>query len=284
MKRISIVSLVGLFLLLSSWVDVHPQSALIRLSPDGSLLIAEKAGVTGPRILQPDNDLELLSRSLPVRIIRSSSPSWAGEPIITRGGRGRVRSWSSSSPGDFQVAAMIRKYAQEHGVDPGLVRLVVQKESGFNTQAVSPKGAMGLMQLMPGTASLLGVQDPFDPEQNIAGGVRYLKLCLQRFNNNLCLALAAYNAGPENVARYQGLPPFAETQNYVASIMREYTGKDVPVPATFGAPPPPSAPSPSPAAELKIRPAGLQPLYVGGQGRLSIIQARKAKIITIVPQ
>ncbi len=97
-------------------------------------------------------------------------------------------------------------------MDPKLVRLVVQKESNFNPQAVSPKGAMGLMQLMPGTASLLGVQDPFNPAQNIDGGVRYLKQCLERFDNNVCLALAAYNCRTGKCGQISGRASFCRDQ------------------------------------------------------------------------
>ena len=97
---------------------------------------------------------------------------------------------------DPQVARLIEKYARKHGVDPKLVQAMIRQESGFNPMAVSPKGAMGLMQLMPETAAALGVEDPFDLEQNIKGGVHFLKICLNKFDQNLPLALAAYNAGP----------------------------------------------------------------------------------------
>jgi soluble lytic murein transglycosylase-like protein len=122
---------------------------------------------------------------------------------------------------------VIKKYAQEYGVDEHLIWAVIRQESGFNPGAVSPKGAMGLMQLMPGTAALMGVSNPFDVDQNIAGGVKYLEQCLSQFNQNVPLALAAYNAGPANVVKYQGCPPFAETRNYVASILQAYAGEPI---------------------------------------------------------
>jgi hypothetical protein len=123
-----------------------------------------------------------------------------------------------------ELEPAVKKYAAQHGVDEDLVWAVMSHESGFNSQAVSPKGAMGLMQLMPGTASLMGVTDPFDPEQNIAGGIKYLELCLSQFNQDIALALAAYNAGPQNVAKYQGCPPFPETRQYVAAVLQTYSG------------------------------------------------------------
>ncbi len=110
-------------------------------------------------------------------------------------------------------------------LDPDLVNSVIHAESGFNVRAVSPKGARGLMQLMPSTASQLGVSDSFDPEANVAGGSRYLRELLERYNFDLVKALAAYNAGPERVEQYQGVPPFRETHNYVARIVHEYNKK-----------------------------------------------------------
>jgi soluble lytic murein transglycosylase-like protein len=117
---------------------------------------------------------------------------------------------------------VIKKYADQYDVDQDLVWAVIRQESGFNAYAVSPKGAMGLMQLMPGTAAMLGVADAFDVEQNIAGGIKYLERCLSQFNQDVGLALAAYNAGPDNVVKYQGCPPFAETRHYVASVLSAY--------------------------------------------------------------
>ena len=110
-------------------------------------------------------------------------------------------------------------------LDPDLVNSVIHAESGFNTHAVSPKGARGLMQLMPGTASQLGVNDSFDPQANVTGGSRYLRELLERYDFDLVKALAAYNAGPERVEQYRGVPPFRETRAYVARIVHEYNTK-----------------------------------------------------------
>ncbi len=108
--------------------------------------------------------------------------------------------------------------ARQFDLDPALVRAVIHAESGFNPRARSQKGAMGLMQLMPGTARMLGVPDASDPVHNIRGGVRYLAGLLARFKNDVTLATAAYNAGPEAVQKYAGVPPYAETQVYVQRV------------------------------------------------------------------
>ncbi|MBF0159874.1 MAG: lytic transglycosylase domain-containing protein [Magnetococcales bacterium] len=116
---------------------------------------------------------------------------------------------------------MVQQVAHDEGVDAALLTAVVANESSFNPRAVSHKGAMGLMQLMPGTASDLGVRNPFDPEENLRGGARYLRAMLERFNN-LRLALAAYNAGPNHVVQYQGVPPFEETRRYINRVLYHY--------------------------------------------------------------
>jgi len=113
---------------------------------------------------------------------------------------------------------LIDHHARANDLNPVLVRAVIETESAFNPRARSHVGAMGLMQLMPGTARDLGVTDPFDPEDNIRGGTKYLRSLLDRFDNNVELALAAYNAGPGAVERYDGVPPYRETRNYVAKI------------------------------------------------------------------
>lgn len=115
--------------------------------------------------------------------------------------------------------------SKNSGIDRDFLESVIRHESAFNPKAVSPKGARGLMQLMPGTADQLGVKDSFDPGQNIQGGTTYLKQLLELYNGDAQKALAAYNAGPHRVQKYRGVPPYRETRAYVAGIIREYNRK-----------------------------------------------------------
>ncbi len=122
---------------------------------------------------------------------------------------------------------VINTISDRHHIDPDLINSVIHAESGFNPRAVSPKGARGLMQLMPQTASQLGVSNAFDPRSNVEGGTRYLSELLQRYNFDLIKALAAYNAGPQRVEQYRGVPPYFETHAYVAKIVREFNRKKI---------------------------------------------------------
>jgi soluble lytic murein transglycosylase-like protein len=118
-----------------------------------------------------------------------------------------------------QINQLVQQNADIWQVDPALIKSVIANESSFNANATSPVGAQGLMQLMPETAASLGVKDPYDPAQNVAGGTRYLRGLLDRFKGDTRLAVAAYNAGPNAVEKYGDVPPYAETQNYVKNVL-----------------------------------------------------------------
>jgi len=117
---------------------------------------------------------------------------------------------------------IIIQVSSRHQVDPALVKAIIMAESGYNPKAISKKGAKGLMQLMPSTAQALGVEDIFNPKQNISGGVRYFKQLVNKFDGDITLALAAYNAGSRNVRQYQGIPPFKSTQYYIEKVFKYY--------------------------------------------------------------
>lgn len=120
---------------------------------------------------------------------------------------------------------VINSISGRHHLDPDLVNSVIHAESGFNPRAVSPKGAQGLMQLMPDTANQLGVTNPFDPQANVDGGSRYLRGLLEHYHFDMAKALAAYNAGPQRVEQYHGVPPYYETRAYVARVIRDFNRK-----------------------------------------------------------
>jgi soluble lytic murein transglycosylase-like protein len=131
------------------------------------------------------------------------------------------------TPRTMDLNQVVNSASATYHLDPDLVNSVIHAESGFNSRAVSPKGAQGLMQLMPGTAGQLGVTNPLDPQANVGGGTRYLRQLLERYNFDLVKALAAYNAGPLRVEQYRGVPPYRETRAYVAKIVHDYNRKKI---------------------------------------------------------
>jgi soluble lytic murein transglycosylase-like protein len=162
--------------------------------------------------------------SLPVPVAPETS---ASIPAPAPSGSSNGSSKSGPAKTAVPLNQVVDLASAEYHLDPDLVNSVIHAESGFNAHAVSPKGARGLMQLMPSTANQLGVNDAFDPQANVTGGSRYLRELLERYNFDLVKALAAYNAGPERVEHYRGVPPFRETHAYVARIVREYNTKKI---------------------------------------------------------
>jgi soluble lytic murein transglycosylase-like protein len=134
---------------------------------------------------------------------------------------------SAIPPRPVDLSQVVNEASGRYRLDPDLVNSVIKAESDFKVRAVSPKGAQGLMQLMPGTAAQLGVPNAFDPQANVDGGTRYLRELLERYNFDLVKALAAYNAGPQRVEQFGGVPPYYETRAYVAKIVKDFNKKKI---------------------------------------------------------
>ena len=146
-------------------------------------------------------------------------------PLLADYARNWPPSGSAVPQSSIDLNQVVNTASGRYRLDPDLVTSVIKAESGFNVRAVSPKGARGLMQLMPGTASQLGVPNSFDPQANVEGGARYLRELLERYNFDLVKALAAYNAGPQRVEQFGGVPPYYETRAYVARVVRDFNKK-----------------------------------------------------------
>jgi soluble lytic murein transglycosylase-like protein len=194
----------------SSFVDV-PTAEIVEI--DKNVGPAPGTETTAPPAVAPPG----ISTPLP-----TASPAPAAQRVAAPA----PASVSVQTPAaSVDLSQTVNAAGERYRLDPDFINSVIRAESGFKVHAVSPKGAQGLMQLMPQTASKLGVPNAFDPQANVDGGTRYLRELLEKYNFDLIKALAAYNAGPQRVDQYHGVPPYRETRHYVASIVRDFNRK-----------------------------------------------------------
>jgi hypothetical protein len=201
----------------------------------------------------PTSEIEHFEAAPDLPASDSQSPvsgSEAKSPLLAKYARNRALGASAfPQSSSVDLNEVVNSASQRYWLDPDLVSSVIKAESGFNVHAVSPKGAQGLMQLMPGTAAQLGVPNAFDPAANVEGGTKYLRELLERYNFDLVKALAAYNAGPLRVEQFGGVPPYYETRAYVARVVRDFNKKK----AAEGKPARPNAPAKKSGAHTATR-------------------------------
>jgi soluble lytic murein transglycosylase-like protein len=201
MKTLSIITLLFVFFLAPAYADIYKY-----LDENGVLCYTDVPfGKKADRILK-DKEKD------------------SAAPAKAKYIKASYRTGGNSDRYASDYHSIVHEKASVYHVDPSLIKAVIKTESNWNCMARSSKGAMGLMQLMPGTANDLNVHNPFDPEENIEGGTKYLKYLLEHFNGDLTLALAAYNAGPKAVEKFGYVPPFSETKQYVKKVLALYNG------------------------------------------------------------
>jgi hypothetical protein len=168
-----------------------------------------------------NNQKRAITMNKPMMVINVANPQFLEkEPDSDK--TENILSSDCENEAECVLNPIILQAAIRHQIDPALVKAIIMAESGYNPKAISKKGAIGLMQLMPGTAQALGVVDAFNPKENISGGVRYFKQLINQFNGDIKLALAAYNAGSKRVRHYKGIPPFKTTQYYIKKVFKYY--------------------------------------------------------------
>jgi hypothetical protein len=206
--------------------------------PDGSYIDIPTADI---------DHFEIDSTPAPKRVDQPAPTASAAAPAVAP----THPAVSAPATPSMTLDQIVGQASDSHKIDPDFINSVIRAESGFNIRAISPKGARGLMQLMPQTANDLGVKNSFDPKANVDGGTRYLRFLLEKYNYDVVKALAAYNAGPQRVDKYHGIPPYYETQAYVARIIRDYNRKKIAEQKAGAKGKPPQAPANS-ASRPKI--------------------------------
>lgn len=191
---------------------IYPQNKFTKTTPFEEVLQSSAKSNFGTLLLDPR------LKQVNANII-TQTPQISLQQALTEATAVQANTQQTSKA---QILNVVSQISKKHGVDEKLVQALIKQESGFNPKAKSKAGAMGLMQLMPATAKTLGIKDPYNTVQNVEGGVKYLKSMLNKYNGNVILALAAYNAGPGAVDKYSGVPPYKETQNYVRNILANY--------------------------------------------------------------
>jgi len=222
-----------------SYVDANGVRVFTNIPPSTPV---QDLHVSGSAPADPATDTKPISGPAVIPKAVSGAAPAASQKAKSSAPKNAGMSSAATSPARTDFDSIIEKHASEYRLDPALIRSMIATESGFNQNAVSPKGAQGLMQLMPYTAYRLGVRDPFDPEQNIVGGIKYMRYLLDTFADSpdsLKLSLAAYNAGENLVQRLGRIPEIRETHDYVRNIIQQYGKNQMAVPAS----PPPVIPA-----------------------------------------
>lgn len=201
---------------------VASMTLLIPMMPCKTVPVQVKSGLKLENLKEDTGETILVASPKPMPLTSYEPPPKPSKPDFKlKGSRFKFPPFTGKK-GEHVFHPIIAKASEKHNVDPALVKAVIMAESSYNPRAVSPRGAVGLMQLMPSTAESLGVANSYNPEQNVQGGTKYLKKLIDQFNGEIKLALAAYNAGPGHVKKHNGIPPFKDTVYYVHKVYHYY--------------------------------------------------------------